>query len=160
MLAALRLTREYLIEVLDDLGDESLRRPMLPSGWTCLGLINHLSLDVEYFWFQAVVAGNRDAINDILASSSDNAWMVATNVPVESILDRYRLNSERADEIIAASSLDQAPAWWPEDFFGSWRIDTIRGIVLHALRESATHAGQLDVVRELIDGKQHVVLTD
>jgi Protein of unknown function (DUF664) len=160
LLRILRLTRAYARECLDGLGDDSLRRPVLPSGWTCLGLVNHLALDVERFWFQAVVAGDPDAIGAVLASSSDNAWIVAAQVPVSSVLDRYRQNCELADEIIASTSLDGPPAWWPEDLFGSWRIDTVRGIVLHVLRETATHAGQLDAVRELIDGRQHVVLTD
>jgi hypothetical protein len=160
LLDALGLSREYLIESLDGLDEDALRRPILPSGWTCLGLINHLALDVERFWFQAVVAGKQDAISDVLATSSDNAWVVGEDVPVASILANYRLNIEEADEIIVSSSLDGPPAWWPEDFFGSWRIDTVRGIVLHSLRETATHAGQLDAVRELIDGKLHVVLTD
>ena len=160
LLAALSLTREYVIEDLDGLTDDSLRRPILPSGWTCLGLINHLALDVERFWFQAVIAGDTDAISDVLASSSDNAWIVGADVSVASVLERYRLNGQRTDQIIASSSLGEAPAWWPEEFFGSWRIDTVRGIVLHSLRETATHAGQLDAVRELLDGHQHVVLTD
>lgn len=160
LLAALRLTREYLIEDLDGLDDDSLRRPTLPSGWTCLGLMNHLAIDVEHFWFQAVVAGHDDAIRQVLDGSSGNAWIVDADVPVASVLERYRRNGHRTDEIIASSSLDEAPAWWPEDLFGSWRIDSIRGIVLHALRETATHAGQLDAVRELIDGHQHLVLTD
>lgn len=148
------------METIDGLGDDALRRPILPSGWTCLGLVNHLALDVEHFWFQAVVAGNEEAIEDVLSTVSDNAWVVEDTFPVGSVLERYRRNSERADTIIASSSLEGPPAWWPEDLFGSWRIDTIRGVVLHSLRETATHAGHLDAVRELIDGKLHVVLTD
>jgi uncharacterized damage-inducible protein DinB len=160
LLIALRLSRSYLIENLEGLGEEALRRPILPSGWTCLGLINHLALDVELFWFQAVIAGKQEAIDQVLATSSDNAWMVESNTPVASILEGYQEKSEGSDEVLASSTLDGSPAWWPNDLFGSWRIDTVRGIVLHTLRETATHAGQLDVMRELIDGKLHVVLTD
>jgi hypothetical protein len=32
--------------------------------------------------------------------------------------------------------------------------------VLHVLVETATHAGHLDAVRELIDGRKWLVLTD
>jgi hypothetical protein len=35
----------------------------------------------------------------------------------------------------------------------------VREIVLHVIVDTATHAGQLDAVRELIDRKQWVVLT-
>jgi hypothetical protein len=56
-------------------------------------------------------------------------------------------------------SLDAVPAWWP-DFFGTWRLDSIREIVLHVVAETATHAGHLDAARELIDGKLHLVLIE
>ena len=29
----------------------------LPSGWTCLGLVRHLALDVERFRFRSIIAG-------------------------------------------------------------------------------------------------------
>lgn len=121
-------------------------------------MVNHLSLDVERFWFQAVIAGNQIAIEDVLASS-DNAWNVSDEEPVEEVLHRYRDNIEHADGIIASRSLDAVPAWWP-DFFGTWRLDSLREIVLHVMAETATHAGHLDAARELIDGKLHLVLTE
>jgi hypothetical protein len=49
--------REHVRGTLEGLSDESLRRPMVPSGWTCLGLVQHLALDVERFWFCEIVAG-------------------------------------------------------------------------------------------------------
>lgn len=54
---ALTAPRRHVLLALDGLADEQLRRPVLPSGWTCLGLVRHLALDVERFWFRAVVAG-------------------------------------------------------------------------------------------------------
>jgi hypothetical protein len=56
--------------------NNDLRRHVLPSRWTCLGLVNHLSLDVERFWFQAVIAGEAIAVEDVLGSSG-NAWDLA-----------------------------------------------------------------------------------
>jgi uncharacterized damage-inducible protein DinB len=105
---------------------------------SCIGLVNHLSLDVERFWFQAVTAGNQIAIEDVLASS-DNASNVSDEEPVEEVLHRYTANIEHADGIIASRSLDAVPAWWP-DFFGTWRLDSLREIVLHVVAETATHA--------------------
>jgi hypothetical protein len=42
----------------------------------------------------------------------------------------------------------------------SWGIDfpNVRIIVVHMIVETATHAGHLDAVVELIDGRQHLVL--
>jgi Protein of unknown function (DUF664) len=143
----------------DGLDEEAFRRPVLPSGWSCLGLINHLSLDVERFWFQAVVAGSPGLIDELL-DSSENAWNVSTDLSGHDVLERYQHNIEQADFIIGSTSVEAAPAWWPEDQFGTFRIDTVRGIILHVLSETAAHAGHLDAARELIDGKQHLVLTD
>jgi uncharacterized damage-inducible protein DinB len=158
LLGALKRQREHVLDAVEGLASNDLRRRVLPSAWSCIGLVNHLSLDVERFWFQAVIAGNQIAIEDVLASS-DNAWNVSDEEPVEEVLHRYRANIEHADGITASRSLDAVPAWWP-DFFGTWRLDSLREIVLHVVAETATHAGHLDAARELIDGKLHLVLTE
>jgi hypothetical protein len=150
--------REHVLAALEGLDVNDLRRHVLPSRWTCLGLVNHLSLDVELFWFQAVIAGEQAAVKDVLGSSS-NAWDIGTNDSAEVVYQGYRHNIERADEIIASLSFDAPPAWWP-DFFGAWRLDSVREIVLHVITETAVHCGHLDTARELIDGKQHLVLTE
>jgi hypothetical protein len=45
--------------------EADLRRPVLPPGWSCLGLVRHLALDVERFWFRAVVARDRAVIDGL-----------------------------------------------------------------------------------------------
>ena len=45
--------REHVLCILEGLPETGLGRPVLPSGWTCLGLMHHLTLDVERFWFPA-----------------------------------------------------------------------------------------------------------
>lgn len=155
---SLTYQRQHVLEAIDGLDAPELRREVLPSGWSCLGLVNHLSLDVERFWFQAVIAGDQSVVDDVLNSSED-AWDVSADEVVEAVLRRYRTNIELGDAIIAARSLDTPPAWWP-DFFGSYRLHTMREVVLHVVTETATHAGHLDAARELIDGKLHLVLTE
>jgi Protein of unknown function (DUF664) len=150
--------RRHIFEALEGLDVNDLLSPVLPSRWTCLGLVNHLSLDVERFWFEAVIAGNQAAVEEVLGSSS-NAWDIDPDDSAEEVLLRYRHNIERADVIIATLSLDASPAWWP-DFFGSWRLDSVREIVLHVMTETAVHCGHLDAGREVIDGHQHLVVTD
>jgi uncharacterized damage-inducible protein DinB len=156
---ALTRQRQHIFDALQGLDVEDLHREVLPSRWTCLGLVNHLSFDVERFWFQAVIAGEQTAVDDVLGSSV-NAWDVGKDDSAEAVLERYRHNIERSDAIVAAGSLDAAPARWPESFFGSWRLESVREIVLHVITETAAHAGHLDAARELIDGRQHLVLTE
>lgn len=159
LMGSLRAQRAHVLSMVDGLDEEALRRPVLPSGWTALGLVQHLALDVERFWFRAVVAGERAAIAE-LAEPPANAWHVGDDVPAQVVLDRYRRECELADAIVARTRVDAAPAWWPGDLFGAWRMDDVREIVLHVVTETACHAGHLDAARELIDGRLWLVLTD
>jgi uncharacterized damage-inducible protein DinB len=155
LLSSFAVQRDHVLGILDGLSVEDLRRPLLPSQWTCAGLVHHLAIDVERFWFRAVVAGE-----PIPGDAPDNAWQVPADLTAAAVRDAYRREIERADAIIAATSLDSAPAWWPEDLFGSWRLDDLREILLHVIAETACHAGHLDAARELIDGRQWIVLAE
>ena len=157
LLSYLDAQRNHVLGILEGLSEEDLRRPVLPSAWTCLGLVQHLAFDVERFWFQAVVAGEQPVIDEM--REGGDAWQVALDVPVGEIFEMYRQEIGRANAIITATPLDTAPAWWP-DFFGEYRLDDLREVILHVITESACHAGHLDVVRELIDGRKWLVLTE
>ncbi len=154
LLSSLTDQRNHVLGILKGLSEEDLRRPILPSRWTCAGLVHHLAIDVERFWFRAVVAG------EPIPDEPDNAWQVPADLTATAVLDAYRREIELADAIIAATSPDSPPAWWPEDLFGDWRLDDLRGILLHVIAETACHAGHLDAARELIDGRQWTVLTE
>ncbi|MBB4938478.1 hypothetical protein FHR32_002783 [Streptosporangium album] len=148
-----------MLGILDGLDEEALRRPVLPSGWTCLGLVRHLALDVERFWFRAVVAGEQNVI-DWLAEAPDDAWQVGPDVPAEDVFDLYRQEIDLANAIITATPLDTPPAWRAPGIFSDWRHHDLREIILHVITETACHAGHLDAVRELIDGRSWLVLTE
>lgn len=150
--------RKHILGILDGLGETDLRRPVLPSGWNCLGLVRHLALDVERFWFGAVLAGD-PAVIAALDDEAD-AWMVDPALPAAEVLDCYRRETSLADEIITTTSADAAPAWWPHDLFGDQNMHSHREILLHVITETACHAGHLDAARELIDGHRWLVLTE
>jgi hypothetical protein len=60
LLEALNAQREHVIGIVESLSDAQLREPkLLPSGWSFLGMLQHLALDVEYYWFPCIVAGDR-----------------------------------------------------------------------------------------------------
>ena len=158
MLSYLAAQRRHVLGILEGLDEQALRRPVLPSGWTCLGLVQHLTLDVERFWFRAVVAGDEEAAAEMLAIG-DESWTVAPDVPAAQVLDAYRRETSLTDAIVGGTALDAAPAWWPTELFGDWRMDDLREVLLHVLVETATHAGHLDAARELLDGRQWMVLT-
>jgi hypothetical protein len=154
----LNAQREHILGILVGLDEQRLRRPVLPSGWSCAGLVRHLTLDVEQFWFRAVMGADREAIDSL--PHGDEAWRLKPYASARAVLDGYRREVERANELIAATPLAAAAAWWPEGIFGEWQPKSLEQIILHVITETATHAGHLDAVRELIDGKQWIVLTE
>lgn len=154
LLAVLNSQRDHVLGILDGLSEDALRRPVLPSGWTCLGLVRHLALDVERFWFRAVAGGE-----SVDLEAGDAAWQVAPDVMAEEVFGLYRRETELADAIIAATPLDSAPVWWPDDLFGGPPPRDLRTVILHVIAETACHAGHLDAARELIDGRTWLVLT-
>ena len=146
--------RAHVLGILDGLSEADLHRPVLPSGWSCLGLVRHLALDVERFWFRAGTAGEQ-----VELETGDGAWQVAADVPAADVLDLYRQEAALADAIVAATDLDAPPGWRPVELFGEWGPRDLRATLLHVLTETACHAGHLDAARELIDGRTWLVLT-
>ena len=151
---ALHGARTHVLDQVEGLDDDSLRRPVLPSGWTPLGLVRHLTLSDERYWFEVVVAGRP---LDWWPEGERGDWRVGPSETVDDVLDAYRAAATASDRILAGVALDAAPAHrepgWPPERFAD-----VRSVVQHVVVETATHAGQLDAVRELLDGRQYVVL--
>jgi Protein of unknown function (DUF664) len=153
LLASLNSQREHVLGALEGLSPSDLRRSVLPSGWTPLAVVHHLALEVERFWFRGAVAGE-----PITLTSGDEGWQVPPDAPAAEILGLYRDEIAQANAIIAATPVDAMPKWWP-DFFQNFPPRPLRSTILHVITETATHAGQLDAARELMDGTQWLVLT-
>ena len=146
--------RRHVLDQVDGLSDAQLRQPVLPSGWSCLGLLRHLTLSDERYWFGVVMAGEP---LDFWPEGTNADWLVDDDEPAASVISAYRDAVERSDAIIAGLSLDSPPArledWWAE---AGQTFPDLRTVLVHVLVETATHAGHLDAVRELLDGKLYL----
>jgi Protein of unknown function (DUF664) len=146
--------RNHVLGILEGLSEAQLREPVLPSGWSGLGMLKHLALSDEHYWFRGIVGGEP---LDYFPEGERADWLVEPREPAEAIFDLYRDEIRRSNAIIETTSLDAPPrqrdAWW-----GDWNVPDLRYIMLHVITETATHAGHLDAVRELIDGRQWIVL--
>jgi uncharacterized damage-inducible protein DinB len=154
---SLSVQRAHVLGVVRALSDEQLRQPALPSGWNCVGMVNHLSIDVERFWFREVMA-DEPGVGNEFRSESGSAWDVDPGEAPEKVIASYEAEIERADLIIGSTALDAEPAGWPTDMFGSFRLHNLRELMLHVITETACHAGHLDAARELFNGGQWLVL--
>src|SRR5260221_13913278 len=99
LLSSLAAQRNHVLGILEGLSEEDLRRPILPSQWTCAGLVHHLAIDVEQFWFRAVVAG--EPMPD---DEPDNAWQVPADLTATAVLDAYRRGIDVAGAIMCPTS--------------------------------------------------------
>jgi uncharacterized protein DUF664 len=149
---ALENQRAHILATVQGLGETQLTTSVTPSGWTPAGLVQHLALDVERYWFRTVFAG-QDAERE---DDPVNAWDVAPGNGLAAIV-RYRDECMLADQVIATHVGSDEPEAWP-DRWGTWRLENLSNMVLHVITETAIHAGHMDIVRETIDGTQHLVV--
>jgi len=148
--------RNHVLGILDGLTEEQLRRPVLPSGWHCLGMVKHLALADEHYWFSSVVGGESFGF---FPEGPNAEWQLDPGESAGDVFGLYRREIERANAVIAATPLEAAPRQ-PDPRWLEWGIDfpDLRFILLHVIKETACHAGHLDAVRELTDGRQWIVL--
>jgi hypothetical protein len=140
LLTFLRAQRAVVLAILDGLGEEALTKAVLPSGWTPLGMVEHLG-DAEWHWFQEIVTGTAGPLLGEHTPRTPAA-----------VFAYYREQCRRSDEIFAATPLSATPRGRHPGPLGD-EITDLRGVVLHVIEETARHAGHLDVVRELLDGR-------
>jgi hypothetical protein len=141
----LRAQRASVLAILDGLDEDALTTPVLPSGWTPLGLVEHLGY-AERHWFQEIVTGAADPL-----PWPDLDMPLRTTRPPAVVFAFYRAQCDRSDEILAALPLSTTPRGRHPDPLGAETTD-LRRVVLHMIEETARHAGHLDAARELLDG--------
>lgn len=144
--------RRHVTEQVQGMPAAARRRSQVPSGWTARGVVRHLTLDVERVWFRAVMAGEHVAL-----PRGYEGWTAPDDQSDDDLLEQYASECRLATAAIARLSLDAPPAWWFEGA-GDPPHSSLREVILHVIVETATHAGHLDICRELVDGRQHLVL--
>lgn len=96
--SALDHQRNHVIGVLEGLSEEDLRRLVLPSGWSCLALLRHLTVDVERFWFLGVIAGDPEVAGQLTAGAEAH-WLVPEGMSAEQVFADYRAAITAADAV-------------------------------------------------------------
>ena len=138
--------RATIIAICEGLSDEALRRTVVPSRTTILGMIKHLAY-VERGWFQETIAGKPVDYPFDDADDPDADLRIEPEESSEEILDLYRTECARSREVIESVSLDDLVK-------GEKRSAdyNVRWVVVHMIEETARHAGHADIIREQLDG--------
>jgi uncharacterized damage-inducible protein DinB len=142
--AALQRHRDVVVWKIDGLDDDQLRRAVVPSGTTLLGLVKHLAA-VEYGWFCETFGRETEPLP---FDDDDNEadLRIEPGEKTEDVVAFYLRACAAADDVI--NELDV------EHLGTSWQGDPVsmRWVLIHMVEEVARHAGQMDILRELIDG--------
>lgn len=147
----LTLIREAVAWKLDGVSEYDVRRPLTPTGTNLLGVVKHLAgVQIGYLGWTFGRAGDI-TLNWYDDAAELNADMFAAEHETrQDILDLYRKAGEIGDAI---AELDlETPGhvpWWPAER----NPVTLHLILIHLIAETNRHAGQMDIVRELIDGR-------
>lgn len=154
LLAHLEEQRRHVLRGVEGLTDGQLEWAMVPSGWTITRLLTHLTYDDEMFWIGAVLGGETSAIEALR-----DGWAPIDGMSGAEAVALYRSEIRRSNELLAGLDLSAAPRWWPPaTVFDAPPMRSGREVLFRVLTETAVHAGHLDIVRELIDGHQHIVV--
>ncbi|NAZ82619.1 DUF664 domain-containing protein [Kineococcus sp. R8] len=136
-----------LLRRLDGLDDLQLRRSVVPSGWSALGLVKH-SAATRRYWVRHVFEG--DDVDFSWPGSAEQEWEVTPDDTGEHLRSFYRQEHEHSLRVFRGSPPSTVSA---RDYGGTGVRPTLAWILLHLVQESARHAGHLDISRELTDGR-------
>ncbi|ADB34667.1 protein of unknown function DUF664 [Kribbella flavida DSM 17836] len=142
--------RRRALEILAGLDDKQLLTPALPSGWTPLGLIEHLG-HAERHWFQQVALGAADPL-PWPEDPEDGGGPLSTTRTPELVFAFYEDQIARANAVLASTPLSTPPQG-RHSGDPTREAPDLRVIVVHMIEETARHLGHLDAARELIDGR-------
>ena len=140
-LAFLDFQRACVFKKIEGLDDEQLRRRLVASDTTLLGLVKHFA-DGERWWFAHHLGGD-PAYADI-----DWTMVVPEGVPAADVVADYRSAIEQSDRYIAAAGSPDARTALP---VGDDGPKTLRWVLAHKITEIARHLGHMDILREQID---------
>jgi uncharacterized damage-inducible protein DinB len=139
---------------LSGLDEKSLRWPRTPTGFNLLGALKHMAqVEIVYFGdtFGRAWPNPEEVVTDDDIDADPQAdWCASESETTEYLLDLYARVADFADETIGSRSLD-APGrvpHWPEGH----NETTLGQIMVHVLVDLSRHLGQIDIVREGIDG--------
>lgn len=139
--------RSVVLDRLDGLAEDELRRSRLPSGWTPLELVHHL-VHVERRWLVWGFEGR--PVGDPWGDQRDGRWQVPAGTGLADLAQALHAQAEQTERVRAAHDLDDVGR--PGERWDGAAPATLERVLLHLLQEYARHAGHLDVVRELVDG--------
>jgi hypothetical protein len=132
--------RSALTSCVDGLTEEQVRRSLVSSRTTLLGLVKHATF-VEKVWFdEAVTCRSRAEIG--IPATPDESFILGDDDTIATIQRAHRDACEASRRAASSLGLDDI-------VHGNRRGPLpLRWVYLHVLRELAQHCGHADILRE------------
>jgi len=151
LLGYLDYFRSLVVSKVQGLSDAQLRVSLLPSGWTVLELVKHLT-HVEQRWLVWGFEGRPVARPwGDSQDSQDGRWYVSDTEDGPDLVRALQAQGTVTSSVVRAHELSDIGR--PGERWEGAAPPTLERVLLHLLQEYARHVGHLDVVRELMDGK-------
>ena len=134
--------RNAIDATLDGLTEDQVRRRLVPSATTLLGLVKHVTW-MQRVWFEECVGGaSRHELG--LVQSVDESFQLTGDDTIASVTAAHREACATARTAVAGLPLDAVVT--------GHRMGprTLRWVYLQVLRELAHHCGHADILREQV----------
>ena len=136
--------RDIVVRKVSGLSDADARRRLVPSSTTVAGLVKHLRW-AEYGWFDQFLQGKSD--DNRRAHERSWEFEIGAGESLPTLITEYRAQCEQSRRIAAEYPLEHM---LPHGRLGT--TVSLRWIYVHMIQETARHTGQLDILREQLDG--------
>jgi uncharacterized damage-inducible protein DinB len=147
LLGYLDYFRSVILDKLDGLPEYEVRSSRLPSAWTPLELLKHLTY-VERRWLVWGFLG--EPMADPWGDSRNGSWSVDAEETLAGLIRELAGQAAVTRSIVESHELSEVGQ--PSERWDGAPPPTLERILLHLVQEYARHAGHLDIVRELADG--------
>ena len=135
--------RDIVVRKVSGLSDADARRMLVASPTTVGGLIKHLRW-AEYGWFDQLLQKRSSDNRRAHERSWEFDFLPEESLPT--LIGEYQMQCQESRRVAAQYPLDYVV---PHRQIGTV---SLRWIYLHMIEETARHTGQIDILREQLDG--------
>jgi len=139
--------RERIIDKVTSLSLDALIVSVVPTDWTALELVRHLTF-VEMRWLEWGFEGQ--SVDEPWGDHLGERWFVGPDDTLDSLVEALRIRGIQSGEIVRRHELEEPGQPGPR-----WNGDepaTLDRVLFHLVGEYARHLGHLDIYAELAEG--------
>jgi uncharacterized damage-inducible protein DinB len=141
----LDIQRQTVVMKVDGLDESQATRQLVGSPLTtCAGIVRHLRY-VERWWFREILEGEELPAPEPVGDH-DGQFRVLPGMLLANLVADYTAECDLSRQVFERWELD-AMSKSPR------RTVSCRWVMVHMIEETARHNGQLDILRELLDGR-------